>query len=34
LDTIAAMNKLGVWLEVTTLVVPGENDSDEENWGK
>jgi pyruvate formate lyase activating enzyme len=30
LDTIAAMNKLGVWLEVTTLVVPGENDSDEE----
>lgn len=30
LDTIAAMNKLGIWLEVTTLVVPGENDSDEE----
>lgn len=30
LDTIAAMNRLGIWLEVTTLVVPGENDSDEE----
>lgn len=30
LDTITAMNRLGIWLEVTTLVVPGENDSDEE----
>jgi pyruvate formate lyase activating enzyme len=30
LDTIAAMNELNIWLEVTTLVVPGENDSDEE----
>ena len=30
LDTIAAMKELGIWLEVTTLVVPGENDSDEE----
>jgi pyruvate formate lyase activating enzyme len=30
LDTIAAMSELGIWLEVTTLVVPGENDSDEE----
>jgi len=30
LDTIAAMRELGIWLEVTTLVVPGENDSDEE----
>ncbi len=30
LDTIAAMKELGVWLEVTTLVIPGENDSDEE----
>ncbi|MHB8773301.1 MAG: AmmeMemoRadiSam system radical SAM enzyme [Syntrophales bacterium] len=27
LDTIAAMKELGVWLEVTTLVIPGENDS-------
>jgi pyruvate formate lyase activating enzyme len=30
LATIAAMKELGIWLEVTTLVVPGENDSDEE----
>jgi len=30
LDTVAAMRELGIWLEVTTLVVPGENDSDEE----
>ncbi len=30
LDTISAMKELGVWLEVTTLVVTGENDSDEE----
>ena len=30
LDTIIAMKELGIWLEVTTLVIPGENDSDEE----
>ncbi len=30
LDSIALMKKLGVWVEVTTLVVPGMNDSDEE----
>ncbi len=30
LDTIAAMKSLGVWVEVTTLVIPGENDSDNE----
>ncbi len=30
LDTIAAMKSLGVWVEVTTLVIPGENDSDGE----
>ncbi len=30
LDTITAMKELGIWLEVTTLVIPGENDSDEE----
>jgi pyruvate formate lyase activating enzyme len=30
LDTLAAMKELGVWLEVTTLVVPGENDSEQE----
>ncbi len=33
LDTISAMKELGIWLEVTTLVVPGENDSDEELTG-
>ncbi|MDP1992157.1 MAG: AmmeMemoRadiSam system radical SAM enzyme [Syntrophales bacterium] len=30
LDTIAAMKELDIWLEVTTLVIPGENDSNEE----
>ena len=30
LDTITSMKELGIWLEVTTLVIPGENDSDEE----
>src|SRR3989339_538374 len=30
LDTLAAMKEIGVWLEVTTLVVPGENDSEQE----
>ncbi|MGD0336799.1 MAG: AmmeMemoRadiSam system radical SAM enzyme [Candidatus Omnitrophota bacterium] len=30
LASIKTMHELGVWVEVTTLVVPGENDSDEE----
>lgn len=30
LDSIRLMHKLGVWVEVTTLIVPGENDSEEE----
>ncbi|WP_319523646.1 AmmeMemoRadiSam system radical SAM enzyme [Breoghania sp.] len=30
LDTITRMKKLGVWVEVTTLLIPGLNDSDEE----
>ncbi|MFZ5774349.1 MAG: AmmeMemoRadiSam system radical SAM enzyme [Thermodesulfobacteriota bacterium] len=30
LDTIQLMHQLGVWVEVTTLVIPGWNDSDEE----
>ncbi len=30
LDTLGAMKELGIWLEVTTLVVPGENDSEPE----
>jgi pyruvate formate lyase activating enzyme len=30
LDSIALMKKLGIWVEVTTLVVPGLNDGEEE----
>ncbi|MBI4525688.1 MAG: AmmeMemoRadiSam system radical SAM enzyme [Deltaproteobacteria bacterium] len=30
LDTIRLMKELGIWVEVTTLVVPGHNDSDQE----
>ncbi len=30
LDSIKYMRKLDIWVEVTTLVVPGENDSEEE----
>jgi pyruvate formate lyase activating enzyme len=30
LDTIKQMKELGVWLEVTTLIIPGLNDSDQE----
>ncbi len=30
LDSIKLMHKLGIWIEITTLVVPGENDSQEE----
>ncbi|MCF6290260.1 MAG: AmmeMemoRadiSam system radical SAM enzyme [Desulfobacterales bacterium] len=30
LDTIVLMKELGVWVEVTTLVIPGWNDSDKE----
>ena len=30
LDTLTAMKEMGVWLEVTTLVIPGENDSESE----
>jgi pyruvate formate lyase activating enzyme len=30
LDSIAYMKKLGVWVEVTTLVIPDENDSEQE----
>jgi pyruvate formate lyase activating enzyme len=29
LDTIKAMKKAGVWVEITTLVVPGQNDTKE-----
>jgi pyruvate formate lyase activating enzyme len=30
LDTIKAMNEMGIWFEVTTLIAPGENETDEE----
>jgi pyruvate formate lyase activating enzyme len=30
LDTISAMKSIGIWVEVTTLVIPGENDSHDE----
>ncbi|MCB9359114.1 AmmeMemoRadiSam system radical SAM enzyme [Candidatus Woesearchaeota archaeon] len=30
LDTIKECHKLGIWIEITTLVIPGHNDSDEE----
>ncbi len=30
LETIRAMRELGVWVEVTTLVIPGLNDGDDE----
>ncbi|HOU23492.1 MAG TPA: AmmeMemoRadiSam system radical SAM enzyme [Anaerolineae bacterium] len=33
LDTLKAMKKRGIWLEVTTLVVPGQNDSEGELRG-
>jgi pyruvate formate lyase activating enzyme len=33
LDSICSMKELGIWVEVTTLVVPGENDSKEELSG-
>jgi pyruvate formate lyase activating enzyme len=30
LDSIRLMRELGIWVEVTTLIVPGMNDGDEE----
>ncbi|MBI5144856.1 MAG: AmmeMemoRadiSam system radical SAM enzyme [Candidatus Omnitrophica bacterium] len=33
LNSIRLMHKLGIWVEVTTLVVPGENDAEEELQG-
>lgn len=33
LNSIRLMRKLGIWVEVTTLVVPGENDSQEQISG-
>lgn len=33
LNTITRMKELGIWIEVTTLIIPGENDSEEELAG-
>lgn len=33
LDTIRRMKELGIWVEVTTLLIPGLNDSDDEIGG-
>lgn len=33
LDTIRGMKQLGIWLEVTTLVIPGRNDSEADLTG-
>ena len=33
LDALKLYRELGIWLEVTTLVIPGENDSDEDLGG-
>lgn len=30
LDTIRLYKKLGIWIEITTLIIPGQNDSEEE----
>ncbi|MEI6613592.1 MAG: AmmeMemoRadiSam system radical SAM enzyme [Chrysiogenales bacterium] len=30
LETISAMKTMGIWLEITTLLIPGLNDNDEE----
>lgn len=30
LDSIRLMKELGIWLVVTTLAIPGHNDSDQE----
>jgi pyruvate formate lyase activating enzyme len=33
LDSIRLMHELGIWVEVTTLIIPGENDTSEELRG-
>lgn len=33
LDTIRHLKRLGIWVEVTTLVIPGDNDADEDLEG-
>ena len=30
LESIKTMKKLGIWVEITTLIIPGKNDSEEE----
>ena len=31
LDTITRLKQKGVWIEVTTLIIPGHNDSEARN---
>ncbi|MFH1198749.1 MAG: AmmeMemoRadiSam system radical SAM enzyme [Candidatus Omnitrophota bacterium] len=33
LDSIRLMKEMGIWVEITTLIVPNENDSEEELYG-
>jgi pyruvate formate lyase activating enzyme len=33
LDTITNMKRMGIWVEVTTLVIPGDNDGDDQLKG-
>lgn len=33
LESIRAMKRLGIWVEITTLVIPGQNDSEEQLKG-
>jgi pyruvate formate lyase activating enzyme len=33
LDTIRRMKEMGIWVEVTTLIIPGHNDSDDDLEG-
>ena len=33
LDTIRTMKRLGIWVEVTTLIIPGENEAEEDLKG-
>lgn len=33
LESIRAMKKLGIWVEITTLIIPGQNDSEKELKG-
>ena len=32
LEAIEAMHRAGIWLELTTLIIPGHNDGDDEKF--